>query len=270
MTDTKIAFIGAGRMAGAMIGGLLKQNVFSARDIICTSANDGTGEKLAADLGIVFTLDPEELLEGATTVVLACKPQQLDSLDPRIAQGCEGKRILSILAGVTAERLRQAIPSARCIIRSMPNTPGLVGAGVTVYAPPADFTAEDRVAVDAVLRALGDVFTAREEDLDAVTAVSGSGPAYVFEMVAAMRDAGIAEGLEEALAYKLALKTVFGAAKLLEAVPETPETHRNWVSSPGGTTLAGLAVMEKSGFREIIKKTVEAAAKRSRELAGGS
>ncbi len=270
MTETNIAFIGAGRMAGAMIGGLLKQGVFSARNIVCTSADDGTGEKLAADLGIGFTLDPTELLDGASTVVLACKPQQLDSLDPLIAQGCEGKRIISILAGVTAARLKHAIPSARCIIRSMPNTPGLIGAGVTVYAPPADLSTEDRVVVDGVLRALGDVFTASEQDLDAVTAVSGSGPAYVFEMVAAMRDAGIAEGLEESLAYSLALKTVLGSAKLLEAVPETPETHRNWVSSPGGTTLAGLAVMEKSGFRETIKKTVEAAAKRSRELAGGS
>lgn len=270
MSDTKIAFIGAGRMAGAMIGGLLNQKIFSAREIICTSANDGTGEKLAADLGIAFTLDPKELLNGVDTVVLACKPQQLDSLDPQIAQGCTGKRILSILAGVTTERLKQAIPSARCIIRSMPNTPGLISSGITVYAVSADLPAEDRVAVDAVLRALGDVFTAKEEDLDAVTAVSGSGPAYVFEMVAAMRDAGVAEGLEASLAYELALKTVLGAAKLLEAVPETPETHRNWVSSPGGTTLAGLAVMENSGFREIIKKTVEAAAKRSRELAGGN
>lgn len=265
----RIAFIGAGRMAGAMIRGLLKSGCCAPGEITCTSADDGTGQALAAELGIGFSTDADRLLDGIGVLVLACKPQQLDDLDPAIAKGCKGKLVLSILAGVTAACLQSVLPEARVVVRAMPNTPGLVGAGVTVYADNALLTAEDRESLAAILGALGEVYVAPEADLDAVTGLSGSGPAYVFEMVAALRDGGIAEGLDPELALALAIKTVRGAAELLEKVPEKPETHRDWVSSPGGTTLAGLAVMKKKDFRGIIAETVSAATRRSRELAGG-
>ena len=263
-----LAFIGAGRMAGAMVRGIIKSGAWKPAQIRCTSAPDGTAEALSADTGIGCTYDWEELVKEAGWVILACKPQQIGQMPPELAGLTAGKRVLSILAGTTLSRLRTVFPNAANIVRCMPNTPGMIGAGITAYSPMADLGDEEEEAVRNMLGALGETVAMPEEALDAVTGVSGSGPAYVFEFVAALRDGGIAAGLDEATAYKLALKTVQGAAALLEAVPETPETHRNWVSSPGGTTLAGLAVMEQARFREVLKETVAAATRRSRELSG--
>lgn len=255
-------------MAGAMVRGILKKGICESHCITCTSAADGTAEALASDTGIQCTYDWKALLESANWVILACKPQQLKELPAELSQLTAGKQILSILAGTTLSRLREVFPESANIIRCMPNTPGMIGMGITGFSPLNELDEEDESQVRGMLQALGEVIRLPEESLDAVTGVSGSGPAYVFEFVAALRDGGVAAGLDEETAYKLALKTVQGAAALLEAVPETPETHRNWVSSPGGTTLAGLGVMEQADFREIIKKTVAAATDRSKELSG--
>jgi pyrroline-5-carboxylate reductase len=263
-----LAFIGAGRMAGAMVRGILKTGAWKPGEITCTGARDGTPEALAEDTGIGFTYDWTELLGEADWVILACKPQQLPELPGELASLTEGKRILSILAGTTLARLKQVFPKAVNIVRAMPNTPGMIGAGITAFSPLNQMAPDEDEAVRKMLSALGEVTGMKESFLNAVTGLSGSGPAYVFEFVAALRDGGVAAGLDEETAYRLALKTVQGAAALLEAVPETPETHRDWVSSPGGTTLAGLAEMERSGFRETLKKTVLAATRRSEELAG--
>lgn len=263
----KIAFVGAGRMAGAMVRGILKTGAWAASDITCTGAKDGSAEALSADTGISMTYVWEELLEGAGWIVLACKPQQLKELPSNLQELSRGRRILSILAGTTLERLREVFPQAANIIRCMPNTPGMIGQGITVYSPlhPLEKTEENEAR--QMLSALGEVLTAEESQLDAVTGLSGSGPAYVFEFVAALRDGGIAAGLDPATASRLALKTVQGAAALLQAVPEPPETHRDWVSSPGGTTLAGLKVLQDKDFRRTIRETVAAAKRRSKELA---
>ncbi len=262
----RLAFIGAGRMAAAMVRGIIRNGVFAANEIACTSAPDGTAESLAEQTGIRCTHDWEDLLKEASWVVLACKPQQLKSLPEELAHLTQGRKVLSILAGTTLQRLRDAFPQSANIIRCMPNTPGMIGMGITAYSPLQQLEEEDAAQVRAMLQALGEVVSLPESLLDAVTGLSGSGPAYVFEFIAALRDGGIAAGLDEETAYKLALKTVQGAAALLEAVPETPETHRKWVSSPGGTTLAGLKVMEDAGFRLILQRTIQAATDRSREL----
>lgn len=264
----RLAFIGAGRMAGAMVRGILKTGPWKAEDITCTGAPDGTAEALAKDTGISFTYDWDEFLNGAAWVVVACKPQQLKELPESLRELASGKRILSILAGTTLARLKRTFPSAANVVRTMPNTPGMIGAGISAYSALHSLEGEEEEVVQAILSALGEAIPMEEDLLDAVTGVSGSGPAYVFEFIAALRDGGISAGLDEATAYRLALKTVQGAAALLEAVPETPETHRNWVSSPGGTTLAGLKVMEDAGFREVIKATVNTATARSKELSG--
>ncbi|MEX0325117.1 MAG: pyrroline-5-carboxylate reductase [Puniceicoccaceae bacterium] len=263
-----LAFIGAGRMAGAMVRGIIKSEVWAVDQIRCTSAPDGTAEALAADTGIRYTYDWAELVRDAGWIILACKPQQIGQMPAELAELSAGKRVLSILAGTTLSRLGDVFPKAANIIRCMPNTPGMIGAGITAYSPLSPLEETEERAVQDMLGALGKTLPLPEAALDAVTGVSGSGPAYVFEFVAALRDGGVAAGLDEATAYTLALKTVQGAAALLEAVPETPETHRNWVSSPGGTTLAGLAVMEKAGFRGIVNDTVAAATRRSKELSG--
>lgn len=256
-------------MASAMIGGLLQKNVYSASEIACTSAADGTGEATAERFGIRFEPSMDNLPAEAEIVVFAFKPQQLADLDAGTATRTRGKLVISILAGTTLERLTAVVPDARNIVRSMPNTPGQIGRGITAFASARPLSAADRASVEAVLGALGEVVSLEEARLDAVTGVSGSGPAYLFEFVAALRDGGIAAGLPADVAYRLALQTARGASELLAQVPETPEQHRDWVSSPGGTTLAGLEVMRNRGFREILRETVLAATRRSKELAGG-
>lgn len=262
----KVAFVGAGRMASAMVKGILVNRIAEPADISCTSARDGTAEQLAAATGIRISYDAAKLTEGADWIILACKPQQLDQIDPVLRDGVRGKSVLSILAGTRIQRLRKVFPEAAHIVRAMPNTPGQIGAGVTAYASDTRMAQTKRDEVIALLEALGSVLEVNESQLDAVTGLSGSGPAYVFEFIAALRDAGCAAGLDPETAYQLALKTVSGATALLQQVPETPEQHRDWVSSPGGTTLAGLAIMEKCGFRAIIRDTVLAARDRAIEL----
>lgn len=265
---TQFAFIGAGRMAGAMVRGILQTGLSNADDIRCISAPDGTAEALAGKTGIGVTYDWEKLTTDADWIILACKPQQIGELPASLTELTSGKRLLSILAGTTLEGLQARFPKAGNIVRAMPNTPGMIGCGITAFAPLTALAEAEEQSVRGMLSALGDVLAVPEESLDAVTGLSGSGPAYVFEFVAALRDGGVSAGLDQETAYKLALKTVQGAAALLEAVPETPETHRDWVSSPGGTTLAGLKVMDEAHFRDILKRTVLAARDRSRELSG--
>lgn len=266
MKEGRIAFLGAGRMASAMIGGLLREERRTPGELVCFSAADGTGEAAAARFGIGLAQSVEQLFAAASTVVLAFKPQQLGEMTEAHRKGTRGKLILSILAGVPVARLRETFPDAAVIVRAMPNTPGQIGAGITGYAPERGLAAPEQSVVEEILGSLGPVFTVDEPSLDAVTAVSGSGPAYLFEFVAALRDGGIAAGLDPELAAKLALETTLGAARLLAQSGETPEFLLNAVSSPGGTTLAGLGVMEEAGFRDILRRTVEAARRRSIEL----
>lgn len=262
----KIAFIGAGRMASAMVRGLLANPAQKPHDITCTAARDGTAESLAQATGIGVTYDWRSLVNGADWLVLACKPQQLKDLPAELADGTTGRHILSILAGTSIATLRERFPQAAAIVRTMPNTPGMIQAGITVFAPESPLGEKALAAIHTILGSLGKVIEVREGDINGVTGVSGSGPAYVFEFVAALRDGGIAAGLDPALSYELALHTVKGAAALLEAVPETPETHRDWVCSPGGTTLAALSVLNARDFRGLIRDTVLAAQRRAEEL----
>lgn len=261
-----ITFVGAGRMASAMVHGMLAGETFQAAQIACTSAADGTGEALAEATGIRCTHDLEALLAAADTVVLAIKPQQLGELPATTAGLTEGRLILSILAGTPLAVLRQRFPEARNIVRVMPNTPGQIGAGASAYASLEPLSDADRHLVEAMLAALGNVYPVREDELDAVTGVSGSGPAYVFMFIAALRDAGINQGLAPDLAARLALDTVLGAAKLVAHTGDKPETLRDRVTSKGGTTLAGLQVMDDRDFPGLMDAVVAAATARSKAL----
>ena len=263
---TEIAFMGAGRMASAMVNGLLIKKLYTPDQLACTSAPDGTGESLAGNTGIGYTADLHILLREPAIVVLACKPQQIEDIDPAATELTAGKLIISILAGTLLEKLKTRFPKALNIVRAMPNTPGQIGAGITCYASLNPLEAEDKVSVENILGSLGPVIQLKEEYLDAVTAVSGSGPAYVFEFVAALRDGGISAGLEPDVAYKLALETTLGAARLLAQTEESPEALRDQVTSPGGTTKAALDVFGEKKFRSIINDAVAAANRRSIEL----
>lgn len=266
---SKIAFLGAGRMASAIVGGILAKGTRPA-DLACTSGPDDTARQLAAKTGITAHDDLARLLEGADAVVLACKPQQLASLDPRLVELTAGKLVLSILAGKRLDSLALKFPKARNLVRAMPNTPGQIGAGVTAWCALRPLSAADTKIVELILGALGKMIALREDQLDAVTGLSGSGPAYVFEFAAALREAGIAVGLDSATAKLLAYETLLGSAKLLEQSTVEAEELRNQVTSPNGTTYAGLKRMEAHNFRGLIAETVLAATRRSAELSKDS
>lgn len=265
----KISFLGAGRMASAMVDGLLAKGSLPT-DLACTSGPDDTARQLAARTGIAAHDDLPALLHGADAVVLACKPQQLASLDPRLVELTSGKLVLSILAGKRLDRLVQSFPKARNVIRAMPNTPGQIGAGVTGWCAKNPLTAADEKLVGQILGSLGKTVALREDQLDAVTGLSGSGPAYVFEFAAALREAGIAVGLDRETAKMLAVETLLGSAKLLAQSTVEAEELRNQVTSPNGTTYAGLQRMSAKDFRGVIRETVVAATARSVELSKDS
>jgi len=263
----QVAFIGAGKMASAMVRGLLSRQVYSPAQIGCTCGSDPSGPELAAKTGIIYAPEPEALLRTADIVVLACKPQQLATLDAAYVKQTEGKLLLSILAGTPLAKLAGKLPHARNIVRAMPNTPGQIGAGVTGWSARVALTEKDRSAVENILGSLGLVLEVPEADIDAVTAVSGSGPAYLFEFAAAFRAAAMATGLPPATAEKLALETIRGSALLLEKSGEDPEKLRDAVTSPGGTTEAALKVFKAANFRQTFLEAVAAARRRSEELA---
>ncbi len=253
-------------MATAMVSGLLEKGFCESGDIACMSAPDGTAELLASKTRINIAPTLRELLLNVDIVVLAIKPQQLQELEEKDLEGAAGKLVVSILAGTKLEGLTAKFTEAANIVRAMPNTPGQIGAGITCYAPLRELDTVDQKTVEEILGSMGEVMQLPEEQLDAVTAVSGSGPAYVFEFIAGLRDGGIEAGLDPEVAYKLAIETTLGSSRLLAHTGEKPETLREWVSSPGGTTLAGLEEMSKADFRGILGRTVQAAKRRSIEL----
>lgn len=273
----RIAFLGAGNMAAAMIDGLLAKNsalaaagVKGPADLSCYTASGKSAITLAARTGVVRASSLDELLAGADILVVAFKPYHLGPADPRLAELTAETLVVSILAGKRLASLAKTFPCARNIVRAMPNTPGQIGAGITAWCSLLPLAAGDRVVVDAILGALGQVVALAETQLDAVTGLSGSGPAYVFEFTAALRDAGEAAGLDRSTAWKLAMETVLGSARLMASTGTEPETLRDQVTSPNGTTFAGLQRMKAGDFRGLIKETVLAAAARSEELSKDS
>jgi len=264
--STTIVFIGAGRMATAIVQGLLKNKFYLPEEIACTCGNDSSGPTLAKSTGIRYLKEVNSAVREAKTVVLACKPQQFKEIDNLVVDAAQEKLLISILAGTTLAQLKAKFHNARNIVRTMPNTPGQIGAGVTAYAPYTQLEGTDRKIVENILRSLGNFHQVDEIDLDAVTALSGSGPAYVFEFAAALREAGVYCGLNHELSTSLAIDTLLGAAKLLANSQEGPEALRDAVTSPGGTTAAALKVLRENQFRPLIQKTLEAASERSKEL----
>lgn len=266
MPTPRIAFLGAGNLASAIVRGLLARQVCAPADIACTSRGGETAARLAAATGIVHEPDLARLLDGADTVIVAFKPQSLAAADPRLAELTRGKLVISVLAGKQLATLARAFPLARNLVRTMPNTPAAIGAGITPYCTRTPLTLADRTLVDRILDALGRHLPLEEQYFDALTAVGGSGPAFLFEFVAGLRDAGVAAGLPADTAATMALETTLGAARLLARTGESPETLRDKVTSPNGTTSAGLQVLAQRRFRDTLKETILAATRRAGEL----
>ena len=262
----KIAFLGAGNLASAIIRGLLSRQVCAPADIACTSKNGESARKLAAETGIAAETDLARLLGRADTVAVAFKPQSLATADPQLAELTRGKLVISVLAGKKLATLARTFPHARNVVRTMPNTPAAIGAAFTAYCSLVPLSAGDQAQVTRLLEALGQCVALDESHFDAITAVGGSGPAFLFEFVAGLRDAGVAAGLPADVAYQAALETTLGAARLLARGDQTPESLRDKVTSPNGTTFAGLQVLAQRQFRDTLKETILAASRRAGEL----
>lgn len=263
-----LVLAGAGKMGGAMLAGWLEAGLDPRATTIIDPVPARPIVDLCARHGI--RLNPAEPEPGAV-LVLAIKPQGLEAAAPGLDRLVGPDTLLvSILAGKTIADLRARLPRARAVVRAMPNLPASIGRGATGACANAEVTPAQRDAADALFAANGTVaWLADEAQIDAVTAVSGSGPAYVFLLVEALADAGIAEGLEPSVAQALARATVSGAGALLEASPEEAAELRRNVTSPGGTTAAALDVlMRPDGLAPLLREAVAAARRRAAELAG--
>lgn len=270
LAEVRIGIVGAGAMGEALAAGALTAGVDPAR---LRAADPDPARRKAVEqrLGIAVTADNGELAEGSDLVVLAVKPDRavsvLQELGGADATSLSRPLWVSIAAGVPLAALAGALPPGARVVRAMPNTPALVGAGATAFVAGSGVGAEDRSLVRALFEAVGIAWEAPTEGLlDAVTGLSGSGPAYVFVLLEALADAGVRMGLPRDAASLLAAQTVYGAAKLALETGRHPASLKDQVTSPGGTTIAGLERLESAGFRAAIHGAVEAATRRSREL----
>lgn len=260
-----IAFLGGGNMAASLIGGLTAAG-FPAERIRVAEPDAARAEALRTRFGVLVAASGAEILSGAQTLVLAVKPQQMGAA----LQGLKpdaGCCVVSIAAGIRLAYLRRALGESLHYVRSMPNTPALYGCGISGLYAEAGTPDSARHRAEVVLRAAGDIcWLGAEAELDAVTAVSGSGPAYFFLLVEAMREAGVALGLSPATAAQLAARTCVGAARMIDAGTTDAAELRVQVTSKGGTTEAALKHLEAGGIRSLFREALAAAAHRSRDM----
>lgn len=251
--ELNLTFIGAGRMANAIVKGLLN-NGYENKLISAYDISDDALAKFAKNIDIQTTTNLNDITNN-DCVILAVKPQNIKSAISANKEFFENKLIISIAAGVKIETL-QALTGNNRIIRVMPNTPALVGAGASAYALSKNITKKDAEFAENILNAIGKVYLIDEKLMDVVTGLSGSGPAYVFDFIQGLADGGVKEGLSRDIALQLAAQTTLGAAKMILELNEHPTVLKDQVTSPGGTTAAGLAKLEKKAFRGIVANAV--------------
>ncbi|MDQ6850852.1 MAG: pyrroline-5-carboxylate reductase [Actinomycetota bacterium] len=260
-----LAILGGGKIGEALVTGLLRGH-HTAADIVVVEKHQQRADQLAATYG-VKTLDVSEAAHTARTLVIAVKPQDIDTLLTELRPAVTlDHLVVSVAAGVTTARVEQALTEGVPVVRCMPNTPALVDEAMTAVAGGAHAQEHHLAAAEALLASVGKVVRVPESQLDAVTALSGSGPAYFFFLVEAMIDAGILLGLPRALAADLIVQTAIGSAVMLRDSGEHPVQLREAVTSPGGTTIMAIRELEVHGVRAALLAAIEAAAKRSAEL----
>ncbi|WP_455244931.1 pyrroline-5-carboxylate reductase [Petrachloros mirabilis] len=262
----KMAFLGGGQMAEAMIGGLLEGGVCQPEFLWATDPVVARGDRLKSEYGIRVSLDNRPAVLWAEIVVLAVKPQSMSQVLEEVGADLCHALVISVAAGVTIRAISEKAEGAKRIVRAMPNTPALVREGMTALAFSDGISEGDRHTARVIFEAVGRVVSVEERLMDAVTGLSGSGPAYVFQAIEALADGGVKMGLPRQTAELLAAQTVLGAAKLVLESGEHPAKLKDRVASPGGTTIAGLHHLEQGGFRATLMGAVEAATRRSQEL----
>ena len=265
---TTFALIGVGKLGEALLSGLLRSGR-DAADVIAAERYEGRAREIEQQYG-VRTASPSEAVKDADVVLLAVKPQDMRTALRELAPGIRPETlVVSMAAGITLALLEEELPAGTHCIRVMTNTPVFVDEAMSAISPGTHATEEHLVLVEDLLRPVGRVIRVPEHQQDAVTALSGSGPAYFFYLVEAMIDAGILLGLPRAVAAELIVQTAVGSAKMLKESNEHPVVLREAVMSPAGTTISAIRVMEDHGVRAAMLAALEAARDRSRELAGG-
>jgi pyrroline-5-carboxylate reductase len=265
MTKT-VGFIGGGNMAAALVKGLLNAGVSRERIVVSDVKAERLAE-LSKTHGVRTTADNQELVREVDVVVLAVKPQVIDKVLGVVGGSIrKDQLVISVAAGVPISAMEARLPEGARVVRSMPNTPATVDAGATAISAGTHSTDEDLEVAHALFAAVGRVVTLDESLLDAVTGLSGSGPAYVMLMIEALADGGVKVGLHRDTALLLAAQTVFGSAKLLLETGEHPGRLKDMVTSPGGTAIAGLHTLESGGLRRTLIDAVEAATNRAATL----
>ena len=262
--SAKFGIIGGGIMGEALLSRLLVQQIFSPNQVIVSEPQPQRREFLHQQYGVEVTIDNQAIASSVEVLLLAIKPQVFDSVTADL-QAAPDQIVLSILAGVPLKRLEAAFPG-QPVIRAMPNTPATVGAGMTAIAAGQQAQAAHLETARQIFSAVGEVVEVPESLLDAVTGLSGSGPGFVAVMIEALIDGGVSVGLPRATATQLALQTVRGTAELLQTTGLHPAELKDRVTSPGGTTIAGVAHLEQAGLRSAMIGAVQAACRRSQEL----
>tara|TARA_R110002049_G_scaffold4601_5_gene32135 strand:+ start:192788 stop:193597 length:810 start_codon:yes stop_codon:yes gene_type:complete len=266
MSKIRLTVIGGGQMGRALVGGMLAGKVISAADLLVVepdSSSRAWWDEHHHDVAV--TEDLGQAVADSDVILLAVKPHIVQGVLTSLPKACDHKLIISIAAGVSLEKL-SAWCGHRRVIRVMPNTPSLVGQGASAYCGTGDVTEDDFRLIDSMLSSVGSAHRVSDSQMDAVTALSGSGPAYVCMMIEALADGGVLEGLPRPLAMQLATQTVLGTAKMIQQTGKHPGELKDAVSSPGGTTIAAIASLEQNGLRGALIDAVKQAAHRSREL----
>lgn len=262
-----VAVLGGGVM-GTTIVTALRTAGWASSQVAVAEKDGGRAANLRESHGVIVTSTASEAVEGSDVVIISVKPQDVSAVLEEISPLVTPKHlVLTVAAGLPASFYEERLAKGVRVVRAMPNTPAIVARGATAIAKGANATDADIQFVGSMLRATGLVVVVDESQIDAVIAVSGSGPAYFFAVVEALTEAGVAQGLDRVLATQLAAQTFVGAAHLLELSGETPKVLRERVSSPGGTTLAALAAMNDAGLQGVISAGAAAAARRSKEMA---
>jgi pyrroline-5-carboxylate reductase len=265
-----IGFLGAGRMATALARGFVHSGLVTARQIAGSDPLPAARKLFGKETGARVVARNADVVESATMLILATKPDQVAAVLREVRDRFTRRHLLiSIAAGVPMATLEAALPARSRVVRVMPNTPALVGESASGYALGKSATRSDAQLVQRLFSTVGMAFLLKESLLDAVTGLSGSGPAYVYQFIEALSDGGVAAGLPREVSTRLAAQTVLGAARMVIETGTHPGTLKDMVTSPGGTTIEGLHELEKGKLRATVMSAVRAAAERSRKLGQG-
>lgn len=269
METKKIGFIGAGNMASALIGGLISDDAVLAENIIVSDIHDKHLNEMEAKFGVRSSCDNNQCVANADVIVICVKPQMMAEICKEISDTVKTREplVISVAAGITTANLSGWLGEKTAIVRAMPNTPALIKTGAAGLFANEQVSSEQKDIAEKILRAVGVVlWVNKEKEMDYVTALSGSGPAYFFRMMESLENAAIELGLEKEAAHILTLQTALGAAKLAIESSDSISELREKVTSPGGTTEKGLAAMEDGGIEQMFKNTLQAASNRAEEL----